>query len=224
MNRKIKNYIDLMFQDVPSNNKTKELKEEILSNANERYEDYIAMGKSENEAYGLAVSSIGDIDELIEPYCPNEIQGQDIRYYRNRNAKVMAVAVMMYIVSPLTLIFLSIVNRMELGLLLMFLLIALATGLIIYSQMSTPQEVKRYNQSMEEKEWSDEMYLVSKRNRSMLNSIRSLMWTLCTVIYFIVTFTTHAWHITWLVWMIGSAVDRMIYLYFQTKEDKEYEN
>lgn len=228
MNRKIKNYIDLMFEDVPNTSKAKELKEEMISNANDRYEDYIRMGKSETEAYGLAVSSIGDVDDLLNELKPNAIQQSDIKYYRNRNAKAMAVAVMLYIISPIIVVGTSLfwgddTNTGVLSVVLMLLLIAIATGIIVYTQLSTPQEIKHYNQSMESKEWSDETRLVSKRNRSLYHSIRSIFWSIITCIYLGISFLTGAWYITWLIWLIASAFDRMIILWFQLKEEKNNE-
>lgn len=45
MNSKIKNYVEVLFSDIPRSNKARELKEELLSNMSERFEDYIQEGK-----------------------------------------------------------------------------------------------------------------------------------------------------------------------------------
>ena len=50
MNQKIKNYVDVLFDDIPNSRKAIELKEEILSNLNEHFEAHIAEGKSKNQA------------------------------------------------------------------------------------------------------------------------------------------------------------------------------
>lgn len=48
MNEKIYNYVNVLFTDIPRSKKTEDLKEEILSNMSERFEDYIQKGKTEN--------------------------------------------------------------------------------------------------------------------------------------------------------------------------------
>ena len=42
------------------------MKEEILQNLTEKYNDLLSDGKSEVAAYNIAVAGIGDISELIE--------------------------------------------------------------------------------------------------------------------------------------------------------------
>lgn len=65
MNNKIKTYVDALFSDIPDNESTRELKEEILSNLDERMNDYISQGMSENKAYTKAIIELGDIDEIL---------------------------------------------------------------------------------------------------------------------------------------------------------------
>lgn len=223
MNVKIKNYIDLLFKDVPNTSKAKDLKEEMLSNANDRYEDYIAQGKSDNEAYGLAVSSIGDVDDLLQDLMPSEMQVSEIGHYRKRNAMIIAISVMMYIFCPIPVILSSINGNPITGLVWMFSLVAIATGMLIYSSMTTPREVKHYNDSMESKKWEDVPVLTSRRNRSLCKTVKSLSWTIFTVIYFVISFSTFAWHITWIIWLVASVVDRIIVLSFEMKDEKENE-
>ncbi len=224
MNRKLKNYIDLLFEDVPVSTKSKELKEEMLANANDRYDDYVAMGKSDTEAYGLAVSSIGDVDDLLRGLKPTETQHSEFKKYRERNAKFTAIAVMMFILCPVALIWLTVVRGDPItGLCMLLLFVAIGVALLIYSDMTTPKEVKDYDHSMKHKDWDDEIMLVSKRNRSLCNSVRGLMWTIVTVVYLGVSFLTFKWHITWIIWLIGSVVDRMIMIGFQLKEAENEE-
>ena len=72
MNSKIKNYVEVLFSDIPRSKKANELKEELLSNMSERFDDYIGDGKTENQAYSLVISSLGDIDEMLEDVMPND--------------------------------------------------------------------------------------------------------------------------------------------------------
>ena len=47
MSQKIDRYIQALFEDVPRTKKALELKEELLGNMRERYEDYLRDGKSD---------------------------------------------------------------------------------------------------------------------------------------------------------------------------------
>ncbi|MEG1049859.1 MAG: permease prefix domain 1-containing protein [Oscillospiraceae bacterium] len=71
MNNKVKNYVDALFTGVPRSKKATELKEELLSNMSERFEDYMAQGKTEIQAYSLAVSNMGDVDGLLSELIPD---------------------------------------------------------------------------------------------------------------------------------------------------------
>lgn len=62
----INDYITALFLGVPETEKTKQLKSDLLANAEDRYEDLKAQGKSENEAIGAVISEFGNIEELLE--------------------------------------------------------------------------------------------------------------------------------------------------------------
>lgn len=65
MRENLRAYIDRIFAEAPDCNRTREMKEEMLGNILERYDDLIREGKSEKEAYDISVAGIGDISELI---------------------------------------------------------------------------------------------------------------------------------------------------------------
>ncbi|MFD2387526.1 permease prefix domain 1-containing protein [Enterococcus rivorum] len=62
----IEEYIESLFLGVPINQKTIQLKEDLLASSEDRYDDLKAQGKSENEAIGAVISEFGNIDELLE--------------------------------------------------------------------------------------------------------------------------------------------------------------
>ncbi len=61
----IKNYLDNMFAVLPRTNQMLKLKNDILSNMEDKYNELKRNGKSENEAIGIVISEFGNIDELI---------------------------------------------------------------------------------------------------------------------------------------------------------------
>lgn len=62
----VRDYIESLFLGVPINEKTNQLKEDLLASSEDRYEDLKKQGKSENEAIGTVISEFGNIDELLE--------------------------------------------------------------------------------------------------------------------------------------------------------------
>ena len=65
MKDKIKSVITDLFEDAPESQEVQELQEEMISNAEEKYEDLIQRGFTEEQAYTMVMGSIGDIQELI---------------------------------------------------------------------------------------------------------------------------------------------------------------
>ncbi len=70
MKHKLKEYIDTIFADAeartPGNRDLRELKEEMLQNLYEKYDDLLAAGRTPAAAYNIAVASVGDISGLLD--------------------------------------------------------------------------------------------------------------------------------------------------------------
>ena len=204
MNNKIKNYIDVLFSDIPRSKKATELKAELLANMNDRYDDYIKEGKSENEAYSASVSNIGDIDALLSEVMPDADFKKQADYYRKRNARNIAIAVAMYILGAVALIGCSALGASGsaiLGLLLLLTLAAVATGIIIYTGMSTPIEFKDFEGNNEK-----EHAVYSSKSGQNFKAAVSIYWSVITIAYLLVSFLTFRWDVTWIVWPVAGIV------------------
>lgn len=224
MNSKIKNYVEVLFSDIPRSKKANELKEELLSNMSERFEDYTQEGKTENQAYSLVISSLGDIDEMLADVIPSDEFLKNANYYRNRNAKTTAISVAMYIIGVVFLIGFGALGEFlgnedfygVIGLLIMLLISAAATGLVIYTNMSMPLEYKDYNKGVA-KEFKD----MDTRHARLLRNILSIYWTIITFIYLVVSFVTMAWGITWVIWILATAFESIIKTVFEMRYGDE---
>ena len=100
METNLRNYIESLFEEAPKTRKAFELQEEMIQNLTEKYHDLLNEGKSEEVAYNIAVSSIGDIRDLLRELdeTPPSVQAAD-QAYRQKSALRVSVAVMMYILS-----------------------------------------------------------------------------------------------------------------------------
>ena len=63
MREQLIKYVELLFAGAPNSN---EVKQEILQNTLDRFDDLISQGKSPEAAYRLAISGIGDISEILD--------------------------------------------------------------------------------------------------------------------------------------------------------------
>ena len=97
MNKKLTNYVNGLFSDYPNSKKARELKEEILSNLTEHFQDVVNNGASENEAYTEAISKLGNIDELLQSIMPDKDLSEKINLYKKKHAKFTSIGVMLYI-------------------------------------------------------------------------------------------------------------------------------
>ena len=58
-----------------------------------------------------------------------------------------------------------------------------------------------------------------KREKIIIKEINSIIGAICVVIYFLVSFTTMAWHITWIIFIINGLICEIVKLIFLLKED-----
>lgn len=220
MNSKIKNYVDVLFSDIPRSKKANELKEEIASNMSERFEDYRQEGKTENQAYSLVISSLGDIDDMLADVIPNDDFIKEANYYRKRNAKNTAIGVAMYIIGAAFLIglggFGDLLGDGDFyaisGLLILLVISAIATGLIIYSNMSTPLEYKDYNE-----ETRKEFKNLDNKHSRLLKNVLSIYWIAVTFIYLSLSFITMRWDITWIIWLLAALFEAILKTVFEMR-------
>lgn len=61
----ILNYLNNLFANLPKTRKVLALKAEMQANMEDKYRELKAEGKSENEAIGMVISEFGNIDELV---------------------------------------------------------------------------------------------------------------------------------------------------------------
>lgn len=133
----------------------------------------------------------------------NETEKEDTEK-RKKSALLLAIAIMLYILCVIP-VFLF---ENALGVVLMFVMVAVATGIIVYRAIINSKEKK------EEKE-------PPKNENPVLKAVKSGVWTIATVVYFAISFASGAWHITWLVFPITGAIVNVIEACFDLKGSDE---
>lgn len=116
---------------------------------------------------------------------------------------------MLYILSIVVIIFFSVVLRSPIvGVCVFFLVIAIATGMLIYIEMTKP--MMRENISKKEKKTLTKMDKLYKQ-------ITSVLALFVLAIYLIISVLTMRWDITWILWIIYALVTEIIKLVFSLK-------
>lgn len=156
----------------------------------------------------------------------NEFE-KKVEYYRQKKAKNISLAVMLYILSVVVLLsFVCFWGAAILGVISMLTMIAVATGIIVFTVLSIPKDVlhalseNEYSEIIEEKDGTKLIYKSScGRSASVIEkSILNLYWLVVTIIYLGVSFSSGAWHITWLIWLIATAIEQALKIIFTLKD------
>ena len=128
MREQLKQYIDRLFEGTVDSQQARDFHDELLSNTLDRFDEERSAGKSEQEAYRIAVLSLGNAEELLKPYYPK----------RENTRSLRSVAIVLYITSvvPVILFGAMKVRPSTLGVTLMMLMVAVATALMILSGRS----------------------------------------------------------------------------------------
>lgn len=214
MREQLANYVNLLFAGTTG---TEEIKQEILFNTLDRYDDLIAQGKTPEAAYRLAMTGIGDIDEILaqerpvepqpkaEPFTYSEPAAQPDPDEKEKKVR-RAAAIAMYICCPVPLFILGDV----LGLCLMLVLIAAATALMVMNGDKDEQPAaSTVNTSGR-----------SESARSLIKTIKKFNTLISIIIFLVLSFVTRAWYITWMVFPLFSCINGLIAACIDLKEAK----
>lgn len=154
-------YLDNVFSTLPKTAQMTEIKNNILTNMEDKYNELKEAGKSENEAIGIVISEFGNIDELVselgikkdevtddKPMITKDEAYTYLAVKRTAGIQI-GIGVFLCILAPAVLILL---NRLfadgafgprlagntgnALGLIPLLLMVAAAVGIFIYSGMN----------------------------------------------------------------------------------------
>lgn len=222
MREQLIQYVELLFAAAPDSG---EIKQEILQNTLDRYDDLVSQGKQPEAAYRLAITGIGDINEILgsaglredAPAAPKPDPAQRSKpEYRAVPAwkKVLrAVGVFLYIISPIPLFILGEMSGLEtVGLCGTLAIVAVATALMVIAG----------GNGSEAREKAEHRELTPRQE--LRKAVKTGITVSGLVVYFAISFLTHAWYITWLVFPIMAAVQGLVTACMDLKEAGKYEN
>ncbi|HHU74385.1 MAG TPA: hypothetical protein GXZ28_07180 [Clostridiales bacterium] len=224
MNSKMRNHIEALFEKAPKTRKAFELKEELLANSEERYQDLISNGVTPEDAYKNVISSIGNVSELFQDLSDTE-PAINLGVHQKKVAIIKTISIGLYILGVVVFFSFALLGDILhtnidfslLGLILMLFIDIIPTCLLVYIANISPKYSKAEDTIVEEfKEWkSDSMKL-----KSVKQATYSVLWTLTVFLYFLISFITFAWYATWMIFLIAICAQAIIELCFRMKELK----
>lgn len=237
MKQQLQAYIQSLFRGAALTIQNAELKEEIMQNTLEHFDDLLAEGKSEQEAYDLAVSGIGDVSQLIEreqtlddlmhaappaPQAPGVCEMLDEDHApeaekrepkRTQEAPAADDAPKMYgVVSKAASA--SMISALWMLVTVAYFLLSFRTGawhvtwIIFIVGASINCMISAWLAAQKKGFWASR------------GGVQGAMWTLMTAAYFLISFMTGAWHVTWLVFLIAVAFGAIINAVYDLEKEK----
>ncbi len=215
MKEQLRQYVDLIFAGARD---CEDIRQEILQNTLDRYDDLIAEGKPPEAAYRLAIMGIGDINEILgamqtAPGAQSFSASQPVAEKKDTPVKKLlrAVAVGLYILCPVPLIVLGNLPGLEIiGICGLLGMVAIATVLIMLGAKKDDEDEPEHKP----RDPKSELY----------KSIDTLVWVIGLAGYFLLSFSTGAWYITWVIFPMIGAVKGLIRAVLDLKEAKKYES
>lgn len=157
----ILNYLENMFLSLPKTAETERAKQELANMMEDKYNELIAEGKTDNEAVGIVISEFGNLKELAEELGIGKlmtegeakqlsgkiINDEEVRSCIENNEKAsigIAIGAMLAIFSVIPLIVIGGLQKelqisdkvvVVVGIGLLFSIIAVAVGILIYNGM-----------------------------------------------------------------------------------------
>ncbi len=221
MNEKLRVTVERLFADAPKTRRAMELKEELLGNLNEKYNDLIAQGISEEEALKNVVNGIGDVDELIRGLKETDVMDHtEVQRQRKKTATIVTSALALIMLGVLVLILGVAALHLNpvVMTVIMIAMIVTASCMLVYHFLSRPKYVRADDTLVEEfKQWKSN----NARSERLRKSISSILWMVTVIIYFLIGFLLPGtWAFSWIIFLIAAAADRIIKLAFELREER----
>ncbi len=205
-------YVELLFAGNPE---SYDIQQEILQNTLDKYDDLVAQGKAPEAAYRLAISGIGDIGEILgSSPIPKSAPAAAQTAVPEKPAvpawkkAVRAAAIFLYILCPIPLFVLSELNMATIGLCGTLGIVAVATALMVMASGKNSDSPKHDHGSR------------GAADGELRKAISSVIWAVGLCVYFVLSFSTGCWHITWLIFPILGAVQGLVTASLDLKEAK----
>lgn len=220
MRSAINSYVDNLFKDAPAEPAVNELKEEILSNLQARYDDCINAGMTPQRAYAAVIGTMGDVSGLIaqvsgsgfheeglfEKSSPKSRLMKKYAYvFKESNIKAIkgaAIAIMWLLI----VLFYFLISYSNYCWDTSWLLFIVGAGLTVGINMIG--DVIRISKN-------DDTESRIKLLKKIQGSSSAIMWFVVVFFYFAISFNGASWDISWIIFILGTIAQIIINTVFK---------
>lgn len=121
---------------------------------------------------------------------------------KNNSARNISISVSLYIISIVFLIGFSTIGKPILGFCIFLIVVSIATGIIVYNEIINKKPKNELT-----------------KNEKMIKHINEVIAIIIVIIYFVVSFMTMAWYITWVLFLVNGLLEEIVKLIFSIKGD-----
>lgn len=228
MDERIRQYFNTIFAEAPKTRRALDLKQEMMQSAIDKYNDMVADGYSEEDAYQNVINSIWDVTELFP-----EVEEKNLLVLsekdRKKKAMMTACAVGCYIFAGAIFLACGMLSdsmgfdediMMAYGFVLAVIICIPPTVMLVYAANMYPDYTKREKQDMVDR--IKEVNYHNNKERAVLKTINSLIWIVTLIIYFAISFSTYAWHVTWIIFLIAACARKIVQLVTELKTEEKH--
>lgn len=212
---RIRGFVENMFFGLPDSPELQRAKAQLIQGLADRYEEQLAQGRSEAEAFGIVAGEFGSMDELLaelgvpqmqpqppvapEP-CPEpypEVSREEYRDFLRWYPVANAMAVALCILSVAVWLLLRDAGRVRH--IAMLLMVAAAVWTFVYLDQKRKLFMGPQGGFSE----------ISPQRRR-INGIQYAMGILAVVVYQLLGFVWNLWHPGWLVFLVYAALCKLV--------------
>ena len=187
-------------------------------NTVDRYHDLLAEGKTTEDAFFGATERIGDVEEILAsvglPVAPQkqEKSDQKKRSPKGKTRKKILRAQGCHIITMLMLC--------------LYFILSFATSAwhitwLIFLIMPALENVYCAIIDIIYAKAPDTPYIADPETKKLQNHLSSAIWLIILIVYFIISFTFAHWHLTWLIFLLGSAAQSLMFILLMLLTRKE---
>lgn len=219
MNQWIEAHVYALLADVPKNMDISAIREKLIYDLNLRYDELCLAGKSPEEAFHEAIREIGDLDDILAGYHGTfDTANRESDRLRAKRRTVMALGIILYIVSIIPFVLLATRGYVTAAVATFLVMAFIATLLVCFgSRIGRMQYVKTDNGTAEYTEYTEED---KKKRKKIMGTITSTFWLWLTAMYFVISFMSGAWYITWILFVAGACIQQLFEMFFAGRKKR----
>lgn len=234
MKDRLISYVDTLFENVPSNQYSNDLKDEITSDMLSGYDDCVNSGMSPAAAYAEAIKALGNVDELIEEVRDKVISVREetgldfhssdfyekpgaynfgagferiLSFITPENEKILhsTIVPVMWMIIVIVYFAFSFLFRKAWPFSWVIFLVGAIINVMIDLVFSL---YKLRNQPYSKKN-------EKKMRNKIKGAFSATLWLSTTIVYFLFSFLFSCWSISWLIFLVAAIIEIIMSGFFR---------